>query len=258
MIIKRLATGIKNQDWFVVMVEVMIVVVGIFIGLQVDDWNNERKESNEERELLGRLLVDIDKNVQLALMRQGFFDVVQQDSKLVLNYLRSPETVQVEPARLLTAIYNSSHVSPGTFDTTTFEEMSSNGKLGIIKNVALRDAMTSYYHSVTGWSRFWDLDRSGPLRGSVRRIIPYETQFDIVKFCEVIEGKYVNTLMSDCTIEVNEEVSRALISNFSTEPLIAENLNYRISRNQLITVLINLYLASSLELKSSLEEELAQ
>ncbi len=42
MIIKRLATGIKEQDWFVVMVEVMIVVVGIFIGLQVDDWNEGR------------------------------------------------------------------------------------------------------------------------------------------------------------------------------------------------------------------------
>lgn len=43
MIIKRLAEGIKKQDWFVVSVEIMIVVIGIFIGLQVDDWNNDRK-----------------------------------------------------------------------------------------------------------------------------------------------------------------------------------------------------------------------
>lgn len=43
MILKRLAEGIKNQDWFVVMVEVMIVVVGIFIGLQVTEWNENRK-----------------------------------------------------------------------------------------------------------------------------------------------------------------------------------------------------------------------
>jgi hypothetical protein len=31
MIIKRLAKGIRSQDWFVVTVEIMIVVVGIFI-----------------------------------------------------------------------------------------------------------------------------------------------------------------------------------------------------------------------------------
>ncbi len=35
MIIRRISEGIKNQDWFVVMVEVMIVVVGIFIGLKL-------------------------------------------------------------------------------------------------------------------------------------------------------------------------------------------------------------------------------
>ncbi|MFT4630918.1 MAG: hypothetical protein ACI8PV_002051, partial [Dinoroseobacter sp.] len=39
MIIRRLTESIKQQDWFVATIEIMIVVVGIFIGLQVDDWN---------------------------------------------------------------------------------------------------------------------------------------------------------------------------------------------------------------------------
>ena len=42
MILRRLAEAIQQQNWFVVLLEVMIVVVGIFIGLQVDDWNQER------------------------------------------------------------------------------------------------------------------------------------------------------------------------------------------------------------------------
>ncbi len=43
MIIRRIAQGINQQNWFTVAVEVMVVVVGIFIGLQVDEWNEERK-----------------------------------------------------------------------------------------------------------------------------------------------------------------------------------------------------------------------
>ena len=59
MILRRISEGIKNQDWFVVTVEVMIVVVGIFFGLQVDDWNDVRKDRALERQYLERLYSDI-------------------------------------------------------------------------------------------------------------------------------------------------------------------------------------------------------
>ena len=48
MILRRISEAIRNQDWFVVVLEVMIVVVGIFIGLQVDDWNENRKDEDLE------------------------------------------------------------------------------------------------------------------------------------------------------------------------------------------------------------------
>ncbi len=53
MIIRRLAVALREQNWFTVVLEVMIVVVGIFIGLQVDGWNEGRKkQQNIEAQLL--------------------------------------------------------------------------------------------------------------------------------------------------------------------------------------------------------------
>ena len=53
MIIRRLAGALREQNWFTVVMEVMIVVVGIFIGLQVDGWNEWRKkQQNIESQLL--------------------------------------------------------------------------------------------------------------------------------------------------------------------------------------------------------------
>jgi hypothetical protein len=43
MILRRMADAIRQQNWFTVVIEVFIVVVGIFIGLQVDDWSQSRK-----------------------------------------------------------------------------------------------------------------------------------------------------------------------------------------------------------------------
>ena len=44
MILQRLATAIRKQDWFTVIIETLIVVFGVFIGLQVNNWNEARKD----------------------------------------------------------------------------------------------------------------------------------------------------------------------------------------------------------------------
>jgi hypothetical protein len=43
-IISGLAVKIRRQDWFAVVLEVFVVVLGILIGLQVTSWNEDRKQ----------------------------------------------------------------------------------------------------------------------------------------------------------------------------------------------------------------------
>lgn len=59
MIIRRLADAIREQNWFTVIMEVLIVVVGIFLGLQVTEWNEDRKNRIAEAEFLQDLRNDI-------------------------------------------------------------------------------------------------------------------------------------------------------------------------------------------------------
>jgi hypothetical protein len=39
MILRNIANAIRRQDWATVVIEFFIVVVGIFVGLQVDSWH---------------------------------------------------------------------------------------------------------------------------------------------------------------------------------------------------------------------------
>ena len=59
MILRKLAESIRQQNWFTVLVEILIVVIGIFVGLQVDDWNRTRIQLSEESEYLTRLSDDL-------------------------------------------------------------------------------------------------------------------------------------------------------------------------------------------------------
>ena len=41
MILKRVVEHMKQQQWSAVVIELTIVVLGVFIGLQVNNWNDD-------------------------------------------------------------------------------------------------------------------------------------------------------------------------------------------------------------------------
>jgi len=87
MILRRLADAIRDQSWFTVALEIMIVVIGIFIGLQVDGWNERRKDRSTERDYLERLLVETRLNIkQVTRKAQSYFDRADSLLRQVRHY----------------------------------------------------------------------------------------------------------------------------------------------------------------------------
>jgi len=43
MILGRFRQHIAEQNWFVMGLDVVVVIVGILIALQIDNWNEQRK-----------------------------------------------------------------------------------------------------------------------------------------------------------------------------------------------------------------------
>lgn len=55
MLLRRITEHVKAQNWTAVALDFVIVVVGVFIGIQVANWNEARADRVEERQLLTRL-----------------------------------------------------------------------------------------------------------------------------------------------------------------------------------------------------------
>ncbi len=62
MLLRRIATAFRKQDWATVAVEFVIVVAGIVVGLQVDSWNTERKDRIREQAILKQFQSDFATN----------------------------------------------------------------------------------------------------------------------------------------------------------------------------------------------------
>lgn len=58
LLLLRLGNNLREQDWFTVGLEFLVVVFGVFLGLQAANWNEQRLERNDERAILERLHVE--------------------------------------------------------------------------------------------------------------------------------------------------------------------------------------------------------
>ena len=63
MILRRLTENLKQQHWTAIAIELVIVVLGVFIGMQVSNWNEVRADRSAYVAALDRLSQEIDTNL---------------------------------------------------------------------------------------------------------------------------------------------------------------------------------------------------
>jgi hypothetical protein len=69
MIITRLASAIRQQNWSQIITEILIVVIGIFLGLQVQALYDGRNAADEEQRVLGYLISDMEQTLEFMDIR---------------------------------------------------------------------------------------------------------------------------------------------------------------------------------------------
>ena len=60
MLLRRMTEHIKNQNWLAIFIDFVIVVVGVFIGIQVANWNELKKEQQLEKQYIQNIISDLD------------------------------------------------------------------------------------------------------------------------------------------------------------------------------------------------------
>lgn len=91
MILNRLIKNAAEQDWFVVFLEIVIVFVGIFLGIQATNWNEDRKSIADGYYYLDHLQKQLDAEAQMIEddIARLSDDIDQVNSALNLLYADS-------------------------------------------------------------------------------------------------------------------------------------------------------------------------
>ena len=248
MILRRLAEAVRQQSWFTVFLEVMIVVIGLFIGLQVDDWNQWRKDRSAERDYLERLLAETRLNAsQVEAKAQSYFDRAASLSRIATHVSQgSPDQIATAD---LTGAFCYWYVPEGVrLQSSTYDEMTATGSLDLITDQDVRKFLQ------LAWAEHVRAKQENPKLGAIqvdlarplRRFT--EWQFDAPQ--QIIEQD-----INDVPIKAGCIVDRLAMAN---EPGIT-SLLVQLNRSQ--TILGNLHLNEQQALEAllaALERALSQ
>ncbi|PHS21090.1 MAG: hypothetical protein COA84_16105 [Robiginitomaculum sp.] len=138
MILRRVIKHFRHQEWAAIFLDFLIVVVGVFVGLQVNNWNAARGERAEEVYYLKALAGDAKASIAEVTEQVTFLEKQAAAQRRLVRFSDGAEQDLTTPeldALVQVGLYELYTVSPRQ---VTFEELKSSGKLPLLKSSALR------------------------------------------------------------------------------------------------------------------------
>ena len=142
--LRRVIDHVKTQNWTAVALDFVIVVVGVFIGIQVSNWNEARSEHDRKQLIHTRLQADFeliqDELTNATLAHEQVVDALET-LRLALDrgYAQPGEDTAIK-----LALRNGYEYWQVSHRSGTFIELLSSGNLELIPDEDLRVALIRY------------------------------------------------------------------------------------------------------------------
>lgn len=151
MILRRVIQHVRNQEWTAIVIDLLIVVVGVYMGIQAQAWNTERVERGIERQYLlslhGEISGMIESNNSRVASHRDQLQALNSVAKMF-----AVTGVDLNLAMRHCIAITESHIYVGRIlAPPTIEELHSTGRLQLISNNALRSTIVSYSQTLEGY-----------------------------------------------------------------------------------------------------------
>jgi hypothetical protein len=176
MPLRALFAGLRGRNWSAVLGELLIVVAGVYLGLQASNWNDSRKESQRGREYLQRLHDELQLDARSLDDISGFWGQVAGNGAAAIAYAEGGVLYEGSSWKTLLAYYQASQLWPYRKSDVTFQEIRSAGDLGLIRNPALRADIARHYSAGAGSQVVEVLGLIPRYREHVRGVTPWPVQ----------------------------------------------------------------------------------
>lgn len=186
MILRRVMEHLRKQEWTAIGIDFVIVVVGVFVGIQVANWNSDAVDRRRGVEYVERLSRDLEADLAARRADVAYYAAVQ-DSLVRANDLLNQPSSDAED--LVVAAYRASELMYSPPTRATWDEIVSAGDIGLLPRGAVESGIASYFAADTGQMSMESMERS-EYRRAVRETIPLEIQIALRGGCSDVRDDH--------------------------------------------------------------------
>jgi hypothetical protein len=212
MILRRVIDHFRKQEWTAIGIDFMIVVIGVFVGIQVSNWNAERARRLADRQYLDRLHSE---TVELIGIREA---LIGPRRKNVEALATAAETIfskgDVRPLSLMecASIHHSHVYTNPSSELPTVTELIASGRFDSLSSQTVRRTIQRYKQGVAAAEDIMDalnvgsvvLARQYPemirLNGAVRDDFGLVGATSTAEFCDVLAMRASQRFRNDLAI----------------------------------------------------------
>ena len=141
MLIRNILKKLKNPDWPTVVLEFVLIVLGIFLALQADNWNENRKNKNDAQLFITRLHQDILLAEKLTMrLRERRLELLQSLISVADTLYGRSDRNEISDKECF-AIGASAFFNINISELPALAELMTTGRMAIISQDELRAAL---------------------------------------------------------------------------------------------------------------------
>ena len=228
MIYKRVAARLRAQDWVAITIELGIVIVGVFIGTWVANWNQERAARAETRRMIVQLAPSLDLLEQYFVSVRDYYGVTRDYADIALaGWAGDPS---VSDADFVIAAYQASQIMGISTNGSAWATVLGADQLRQIDDIAIRNGLS--FLMSADYSQLDLAAVNTPYRQNVRRMIPAKIQDSIRAQCgdKQAPGNPLQIVLpASCDLAIAPDEARAAATILRAHPDLMEDLQWHMA-----------------------------
>ena len=218
MLLRRLTQHVRDQNWLAVGIDFVIVVVGVFIGIQVANWNEARAEYQKETDALIVLRNELQASIIATQAKVDAYKQATDAGRRSLAFIESNKGCAEACWDRLVDFMHASQWQNLEVNYSSYRNMRNQG---FPTSVRITDAVEAYLaqsnNNVTAFEIL-------PVyRSLVRQLINIEAQEFYWENCwSLVDG--VEEYVLDCPEGISQDEARMVVNQITNDPGIKRHL----------------------------------
>jgi hypothetical protein len=226
MILRRVIAHFRKQEWTAIFLDFLIVVAGVFVGMQVANWNASRELRASEKSHLTQLRDEVVTNVRLLDAHQSYTRELVDAGRRGLDFLGGDAACGAKCVDLVIDLFHASQLWGTPYPSARFDE---NVRLGFPSEEGARARVELFYLNMAGWT---PINLTPPaFRTTLRGFLNPEASVALWGDCFDVPDDQLEVLSRDCSGDLDPADAAATLDAIRADKSVANELRFWIGQN---------------------------